>query len=452
MTPTQTNISQTIEAEQSVLGAMLIEPGAVVEALDGLSVAMFSRDVHRMVWQAIAALQEADTEIDLITVTQELKRRGQLEDTGGMAYLSAMVEACPSARNVASYIKPVRDRYIERQLMQASERMAHDVRSREFEIDELLERCEKRVLEVSRLQLSSEPAALDELVLEQRERILEAAQSPLGARGTPSGFGDLDRMTNGFKPSELITLAGCSSMGKSALASQIAFNALKQTKRPVLVFSLEMSKEQWIDRMVSSEARVEGHRLRNGRMSEDEWRRIDNVQRQIMALPMHIIDTPAMTSGEIKAQSRRLRAIHGTPALVVIDYLQIAEPAERQKEERLRVTQMVRDFKNLARHLEAPVLCLSQLSRGVNQRENKRPMLSDLRETSAIEAESDVVLFVYRPAYYQPKHRDNSGWVGDETPEPDEVIVGKQRNGPTGVVPVKFVAEYARFESLEAGR
>jgi replicative DNA helicase len=196
---------------------------------------------------------------------------------------------------------------------------------------------------------------------------------------------------------------------------------------------------------------VEGHRLRNGRMIEDEWRRIDNVQRQIMALPMHIIDTPAMTSGEIKAQSRRLRAIHGTPALVVIDYLQIAEPAERQKEERLRVTQMVRDFKNLARHLEAPVLCLSQLSRGVNQRENKRPMLSDLRETSAIEAESDVVLFVYRPAYYQPKHRDNSGWVNDEAPEPDEVIVGKQRNGPTGVVPVKFVAEFARFESLETG-
>lgn len=447
----QPNLSQTIEAEQSVLGAMLIEPEAVVEALDGLSVAMFTREVHRMVWQAVAALHEADVPVDLITVSQELKRRGQLEETGGMATLSAMVEACPSTRNVASYIKPVRDRHIERQLLLAGERMASDIRSREFEIDELLERSEKRVLEVSRLQLGSEPAALCDLVQGQRVRILEAARNPAGARGTPSGFCDLDRMTNGFKPSELITVAGCSSMGKSALASQIAFNALRQTKRPVLVFSLEMSKEQWIDRMVSSEARIEGHRLRNGRMSEAEWRRLDKVGRQIMALPMHIIDTPAMTSGEIKAQSRRLRAIHGTPALVVIDYLQIAEPAERQKEERLRVTQMVRDFKNLARHLEAPVLCLSQLSRGVNQRENKRPMLSDLRETSAIEAESDVVLFVYRPSYYQAKHRSGGQWEGEGAPEPDEIIVGKQRNGPTGVVPVKFVAEFARFESLEAG-
>lgn len=448
MTHQEHNQPRAMEAESSALGAMLLDGEAASEALEGLGAAMFGRDLHRKIFTAMATVHDAGQPVDLITVAQELRRCGDYEATGGAAYLAALVEACPSARNIAAYIKPVKTAYVQRQLLDAARQMVSDVHAQEFEIDELLERCEKRVLDVSKAQLCAEPSALDDLVQSQRARVLQAAQNPQGSRGTPSGFCDLDRLTNGFKPSELITLAGCSAMGKSALASQIAINALKTTQRPVIVFSLEMSKEQWIDRMAASEARIEGHCLRNGTMEEEQWRRLDHVQRKFAALPMHIVDTPALTTREIKAQTRRLSALHGTPALVVIDYLQIAEPAERCKEERLRVTQMVRDFKNLARQIEAPVLCLSQLSRGVNSRENKRPVLSDLRETSAIEAESDVVLFVYRPAYYRAKHRDDQQETTDHAQEPDEIIIGKQRNGPTGMVPVKFLAEYARFESL----
>jgi len=437
---------QASEAEQSTLGACLMARSAIVEASEKLTGEMFYRELHRKIWDVIIYLHQSG-EVDLINVCEELRRRNQLDEVGGPAYLAALVESCPSSANVLQYIKPVRENFILRQYITAAEKIKSDVYSTDFTADEITARCEKMVMDLGRYQLTAEPHEITSLIDDQRQRILAAAQNPNGVTGVLSGFPDLDKLTNGFRPSELITVAGASAMGKSALASQISANVLKTSCRPVIIFSLEMSKEQWMDRMISAEARVEGHNMRNGRMDQDEWIRVDAAQKDFAKLPMHIVDIPAMTTSEIKAQSRRIAAMHGTPALIVIDYLQIAEPAERIKEERIRVTQMVRDFKNLARQIDCPVMCLSQLSRALASRENKRPTLSDLRETSAIEAESDVVLFIYRPSYYAKKTGEEFQGESDF----DEIIIGKQRNGPVGTVPVKFVSDFARFDNAYLG-
>lgn len=440
-------IPQSLGGEQSTIGACLIDSLALTEAAEILTPEMFYQSNHQIIFAALVELNGTGEKIEIFTLVEKLRRRKELEAVGGSGYLTACIESCSSAKNVATYAQSVKESFIERTLLVASETTARDIYSREYSTDELFERAESRILDAGKHQLTTEPFALADLVAAQRTRVMNAARNPDGGKGTLSGFHDLDAMTGGFKPSELITLAGMSAMGKSALASQIAFNALQCPTAPVLVFSLEMSKEQWLDRMTAAESRIEGWKLRRGKLTAEEWQRLDAHQNHFAGLNMHIVDTPAMTTREIKAQCRRLSAIHGTPALVVIDYLQIAEPSERIKEERLRVTQIVRDFKNLARQIKAPVLCLSQLSRGANSRENKRPVLSDLRETSAIEAESDVVLFVYRPSYYQQKTAAQKQW-GPVDVENDEIIIGKQRNGPTGSVPVRFVAEYARFDNL----
>lgn len=437
---------QANEAEQGALGACLRDATAAGEAIEVLTVEMF-RSLHRPLWRVICDLDAKGEPVDIISVGEELNRRGQMQEIGGAGYLLALREACDTPRNVLSYARRVKDAYVKRSILEANKVSSDDVYSGDYSPDELIERQEARLLELSRHQVQAEANALPDLVAAQRERILTAARNPGKQNGTPTGFPDLDRMLGLMKPSELITIAGQSSMGKSALASQIAFNAARLTRRPVIVFSLEMSKEQWLDRMMGAESSIEGHKLRNGILDDAEWQRLDAMQNFFSGLPMHIVDTPALTTREIKAQCRRIGSKHGTPALIVVDYLQIAEPSERIKEERLRVTQIVRDFKNLARQIEAPVIDLSQLSRAPSQRENKRPQLSDLRETSAIEAESDAVLFVYRPSYYKPKNEVKE-WGVEEA---DEIIVGKQRNGPTGIVPVRFRDEYARFENLAAG-
>ena len=437
---------QSLEAERSTLGACLMSRGAILEAIDRISADMFYRELHRKIWDVIVYLHQSG-EVDLINVVEELRRRDQLDVVGGAAYLTALVESCPSSANIIAYVKPIKENFILRQYIAAGESIRHDALSNEFTSEELTARAEQMVMDIGRYQLTAEPHSIDALVEDQRKRILAAVRNPNGVTGVLSGFADLDKLTNGFRPSELITVAGASAMGKSALASQISAHVLKTSCRPVIVFSLEMSKEQWMDRMVSAEARVEGHNMRNGRMNQEEWMKVDAAQKEFAKLPMHIVDIPALTTTEIKAQSRRIASMHGTPALIVIDYLQIAEPAERVKEERIRVTQMVRDFKNLARQIDCPVMCLSQLSRALASRENKRPTLSDLRETSAIEAESDVVLFIYRPSYYAKKTTDG---FNDES-EFDEIIIGKQRNGPVGTVPVKFIADYARFDNAYFG-
>lgn len=439
---------KAVAAEQSILGSVLIEEAALLDVVDKIHTpAVFSVEIHRLIWESIISIHEKNQPVDFITISQELGRRGQLEEIGGIAYINAMIEACPSARNVLAYIEPVMKAYTQRRLLEASQGIVSTVHRQDIEAEEMLAQSEMMIGEISKELITAESYKLSDLLIDQQKRIMAAVNSPNGARGIPSGFILLDHMTNGFKPTELITLAGASSMGKSALASQIAFNALINSKYPVLIFSLEMSKEQWLDRMVAGEARIEGHRLRNGDMSDDEWRRLLDTRKRIESLPLFIIDTPELTSREIKAQSRQFKAKYGGVAMVVIDYLQISDSAEKIQDERLRVTRLVRDYKSLARYIEAPVLCLSQVTRGVNQRENKRPMLSDLRETSAIEAESDIVMFVYRPNYYLKKLIPPDQWSAADA-EPDEIILGKQRNGPTGIIQVKFLEEYARFENL----
>lgn len=442
-------IPQSLESEQGTLGAMIIEPDAIVEASEIVTAEMFKRPLHQKIFAAILALHDRNVDVNLITLVEELRDKGNLEEVGGAAYLGHLEDACPNTRIVSTYAHVVKSKFVLRELLKASEGIKKDVFGCEGDVDAVVEKSERRLQDVGKSLVDSVSFALSDLVAAQRERIFKAAQNPQGSKGVPSGFYDLDKLTNGFKPSQLITVAGMSSMGKSAFASQIAYNTLKLTKRPVFVFSLEMDKEQWIDRMVASEARINGFDIENGTMTPGEWDRLTEQQEIFAKLPMFVVDTPAMTTREIKAQCRRLASLHGVPALIVVDYLQIAELAEKTDQERIRVTRMIKDFKNLARIIKAPVICLSQLTRSVNTRENKRPTLSDLRETSAIEAESDVVLFVYRPSYYKAPNEQKNEWVNDIVDEPDEIIIGKQRKGPRGgIVPVKFIPEYARFENL----
>lgn len=444
-----TSIFNSLDGEQGTLGAMLMEPDAVSEAMDILSGVEFYREMHRKTWDVIVKLYNAGTDIDLITVGEELRIHGELDSVGGFSYLTALIEACPSAANVAAYAQPVKDTYLLRCVVKAGEDMIRDVKSQEFGVDDILARCEKRVMDISRDQTQAKASTLSELVERQVERVIHAAENPGDRTGVETGFVDLDRQINRFKPGELIVVAGNTGMGKSTLASGIATHVCKATRLPVFVFTMEMNEDMWLDRMVCAEAGINGQDLANGLLStQQQWEDLKTAQALFAELPMIVVDTPGMTTASIRAQSRRLAAIHGTPALVVIDYLQIANIAEKCENERIRVTRMIVDLKNLARQIEAPVVCLSQITREAEKRDDKRPRNSDLRETGAIEAESDVVLFVHRPSYYKRKMAAELGKEYNEPDEPDEIIIGKQRSGPAGIIiPVRFASEYARFEN-----
>jgi len=445
---------QSLEAEQSTIGACLMERDAIARAVELLTADDFYRELHKKIYRVILKLFDKGEPVDIVTVAEDLRRAGQLEECGGADYLSSLIEACPSSANVEAYARAVQEKSVLRQLLTASEQIAGWAYQPDTdEIHTLVDKAEKRIFEIGQKQLRDGFVHIKPLLMSAYDQIERQFQHKGEATGIATGFYDLDDMTSGLQPTDLIILAARPSMGKTALALNIAHHIALKERQPVAIFSLEMSKEQLVQRLICSQAEIKSQDLRRGRVQDSDWHRITNAVNELYQAPIFIDDVPGAGTFEMRAKARRLTAEHGQLGLIVIDYLQLAHSSGKSENRVQEISEIARAFKSMARELKCPIIALSQLSRAVEQREDKRPMLSDLRESGAIEADADIVTFIYRPSYYRRKAQMKDGQLDPNAePDPDEgiaeIIIGKQRNGPVGMVKLGFQPEFARFTNL----
>ncbi len=430
---------QNIEVEQSILSAILIENNTLPEVLEVVSEKDFYREAHRKIFAAMLDLFERNEPADLITITNILKEQGRLESVGGASYLAELVDTVPMATNAAHYAKIIREKATLRQLIER----AASITTRCFEdrgdVEEVLDFAERSIFEISENKVRPAFHALADILNDTYKAVEDAVGNKILVTGVPTGYHMLDEKTSGLQPSDLIVIAGRPSMGKTALALNIAQNASNQTGIPVGIFSLEMSKEQLSLRMLSSEARIDSSRMRGGFLSESDLARINRAAGTLYDLPIYIDDSPAISALEIRAKARRMKMEKGL-GLVIVDYLQLMRGRASAERRDLEISEISRSLKALAKEINIPVVALSQLNRKVEERSNKRPVLSDLRESGAIEQDADVIVFIYRDEVYNKKEGE-----ADKTAEID---VAKQRNGPTGTVKLTFLDYCTRFEDM----
>jgi len=443
-----------VEAEQSVLGSMLLESAAVEKAAELLTPEDFYRESHQMLFEAILAINARNEPVDLITVQNELRNRDVLAAIGGIGYLTALFGAVPSPAAVEHYAKIVQEKSMLRRLIQAAMEVIGMARNPEpdQEIGDVIDQSERLIFNVAQKRANQFFSPLSPLLLTVYERAEELNERKERISGLATGFSQLDMMTAGLQKADMIIVAGRPSMGKTSLCLTIAQHAAIREKQTVAIFSLEMSKEQLALRMLCSEALVSSHRVRTGHLNDDEWGNLaESVQRMYEA-PIYIDDATDTSALTMRAKCRRLAAEKGL-GLIIVDYLQLMHSHRRTENRVQEIGEIARGLKSLARELQVPVIALSQLSRAVEQRENKRPMLSDLRESGSIEAEADLVCFLYREAYYKQKEARDAGELFEkpdaEVVEETEFILGKHRNGPTGYVKIGFMPDYAKFVDLE---
>ncbi|MGH7701266.1 MAG: replicative DNA helicase [Gemmatimonadales bacterium] len=434
------------EAEQAVLGAMLLDQDAALKAAELLDDAMFYREGHRALFRAMAGLTERGEVIDPVTLRDELVRRGDLDRAGGMEYLGSLVDVVPTAANVEYHCRIVRDKAVLRRLVEAATAIIQDVYDGRTMSGEVLDAAEHRVFQVAQLKRAEEFVRIKELIWPTMERI-EQLQSGRGAvTGVPTGFTDLDRVTAGFQRSDLVIIAARPSMGKTAFALNCVQHAAIEHNIGVAIFSLEMSKDQLVQRLLCSEGLVDAQRLRRGQLRDDDYPKLARAAGLLGTAPMWIDDSAALTPLAMRSKARRLKAEHHI-GLVVVDYLQLMQGPTDAESRQQEISYISRSLKALAKELEVPVVALSQLSRAPEQRggEHRRPQLSDLRESGAIEQDADVVVFIYRQEFYDgpvdPKTNESIEGLSD-------IIVGKQRNGPTGTIRLYFKKEFTRFDNL----
>lgn len=432
---------QNLEAEQSILGGILLNNQSLNQVLEILAVDDFYSEAHRKIFTAILDLSEKSEPIDLITLSDALKDRGRLDQVGGIAYLSSLVENVPSAANIAYYSKIVKEKSILRKLIGTATEILDKSYGIGSDIDSVLDEAEHAIFEIAQKKIKPAFSPIKDVVKETFKNIEKLYEKKELITGVASGFEKLDEMTAGLQKSDLIVVAGRPSMGKTAFALNIAQHAAINEGVPVAVFSLEMSKEQLALRMLSSEARVDSQRLRKGFLGETDWPKLTAAAGSLSDALIFIDDTPAITALEMKAKARRLKAEHGL-GLIILDYLQLMKGSDSTRDSREQeISEISRSLKALAKELNIPVIALSQLNRKVEDRTNRRPQMADLRESGAIEQDADVIIFLYRDEVYN-KSEDN--------PEKGiaEVIIGKQRNGPVGTIKVAFLERYTRFENL----
>lgn len=428
---------QSLEAERSVLGAVMLDQEALLSVLEILKVEDFYREAHRLIYRVILDLNERREAVDLLTVTEELRRRNELDVVGGVSYLTSLTGEVPSSANAGYYARLVAQKSTLRALMQAAGRITELALNETHEIDHVLDEAERLIFEVAGGRRRSGFVPIKEVLIKTFEQ-LEYINAHKGqVTGIPT-FHDLDRLLSGLQPSDLIICAARPGMGKTSFCLNIAQQVACRQKVTVAIFSLEMSREQLVQRMLASEAMVEQHRMRTGFIKEEDWARLVNAAGILGEAPIYIDDTPAVSALEIRAKARRLQMEAGL-GLVVVDYLQLMHSHRRVDNRQQEIALISRSMKALARELNAPVLVLSQLNRGVEQRQDKKPVMADLLESGAIEADADVVLFLYRPQYYYPD-TDRKGIA--------EVIVAKHRNGPVGTVEMAFLPEFTKFVDL----
>lgn len=437
----------SIEAEQSVLGGLLLDNEALDRITDLISEKDFYRSEHRLIFQQMSRLLERGKPADVITVSEAIEQAGLTDETGGLAYLGELAANTPSAANIRRYAEIVRERAVLRHLVVAGDEIATDaLNPLGRDAKELLDTAEQKVFAIAEMGARSQQGFvhINPLLTQVVERIQELhdRDNPSEITGVPTGFTDLDSKTSGLQPGDLIIVAGRPSMGKTAFALNIAEYVAVDVGLPVAVFSMEMGGTQLAMRMLASIGRLDSHRVRTGRLTDDEWSRLTYALGKLHEAPMHIDETGGMNPTDLRGRARRLKRQVGKLGLIVIDYIQLMGTTRQGENRATEVSEISRSLKALARELEVPIIALSQLSRKVEERTDKRPMMSDLRESGAIEQDADVILMMYREEYYKP-----------DTPDKGmaEVIIGKQRNGPTGTVNLAFLGEYTRFENLARG-
>ena len=437
----------SIESESSVLGGLLLDNAAWDRVSDLLGDSDFYRYEHRLVYGAIGHLINASKPADVITVFEQLQSLGKAEEIGGLTYLNSLAQYVPSAGNIRRYAEIVRERSILRKLVSASDEIATNAFNPQGRpVADIVDEAEQKIFNIgeqgSRLKQGFQ--GMETLVVQLLDRVQEMADNPNDVTGVPTGFYDLDRMTAGFQAGDLIVLAARPSMGKTALAINIAEHVALNEGLPVAVFSMEMGAAQLAVRIVGSIGRIDQSHLRTGRLTDEEWPRLSEAIERLRNISLHIDESAGLTSSELRANARRLARQCGQLGLIVVDYLQLMSGSSSSEENRAtELGEISRGLKMLAKELKCPVVALSQLNRSVETRPDKRPMMSDLRESGAIEQDADIIMFIYRDEYY----------TKDACKEPGiaEVIIAKQRNGPTGVVKLAFLKPITKFESLAGG-
>jgi replicative DNA helicase len=438
----------SMEAESSVLGGLLLDNKSWEQVADLLSEGVFYRYEHRQVYAAIHALINASRPADVITVYEHLQSIGKAEEVGGLGYLNSLAQYVPSASNIRRYAEIVRERAILRKLVTASDEIATNAFNTQGKpVPQILDEAEQKIFQIgeegSRLKQGFQ--SMDQLAVILLDRVNQMADSPNDITGVPSGFVDFDKMTSGMQAGDLIVLAARPSMGKTALAINIAEHVALNEGLPVAVFSMEMGASQLAIRIVGSIGRIDQQRLRTGKLNQEEWPRLTEAMEKLRNVSLHIDETPSLTPMELRANARRLARTCGKLGLIVVDYLQLMSGNSSSSNGDNRATEIgeiSRGLKMLAKELQCPVIALSQLNRSVETRTDKRPMMSDLRESGAIEQDADVIMFIYRDDYYNKDSKE---------PGVAEIIIGKHRNGPTGTVKLAFLKPITRFESLASG-
>lgn len=432
---------QNQEAEQSVLGGVLLDNEAIHRVIESMEPADFYREAHRKIYQAIIDLYSRNEPADLVTVMNVLKVSGALEEVGGASYLSTLVDRVPSAANVVSYARIIREKAIVRRLIEGATEIAEKGYRDDGDVDEFVDNAERIIFDIAQKKTKKGFTPVKEIVKDSFKAIEQLYERKELLTGVSTGYGELDRLTCGLQRSDLIIVAGRPSMGKTAFALNIVEHAAIDSKIVCAVFSLEMSQEQLVRRMLCSRAEVDASKLRGGFLAESDWPRLTRAAGILSEAPIFIDDSPALTALEVRAKARRLHREHGL-GLLVVDYLQLMRGGYRIESREREISEISRALKALAKELDIPVIALSQLNRSVENRQDKRPQLADLRESGAIEQDADVIAFVYRDEMYNPESPD----VGKA-----EIIIGKQRNGPTGKTVLAFRNSITRFDELARG-
>jgi replicative DNA helicase len=442
---TDRSLPHNLEAEKSVLGAILINNETFNQAAEVIDAQDFFRDAHRRIFEKMVVLTDRSEPVDLVTLKDELARSDELEEVGGPAYVSALTDGVPRSANVEYYARIVKEKSTLRRLIQSATQVLSRAYEAEEDADLLLDEAERSIFQIAEHRLRKGFVALSEMVGSGYDMIEKLQEHRGLVTGVPSGFVDLDELTSGFQNSDLVIVAARPSMGKTSLVLNIALHCGIHAGKTVGIFSLEMAKEQLFMRMLTAEARVDAHRFRGGYLGEDDYARLVDAFGRLHDAKVFVDDTPSAGILEMRAKARRLKLEHGLDMLV-IDYLQLMQGRGRFENRQQELASISRSLKILAKELEIPILALSQLSRAPEARGDHRPQLSDLRESGALEQDADVVLFIFREEMYASD--------GDRRPEVEgvaELLLSKQRNGPTGTVRLAFIKKYTRFESLSSG-
>ena len=432
---------QNLEAEQSLLGGLLVDAESINKVADIVGPDDFYREAHARIYEVMLDLYDRNEPIDLITVSSAGKDKGIIEKIGGITYLNTLVDLMPSAANIAQYAKMVREKALLRRLMNVATEIIEKGHEVDMSVDSYIDEAEKMIFQVSENKLKPSFFSVRDIVKENVKTIEKLSQNKQAVIGVPTGFTDLDKLTSGLQPSDLIVVAGRPSMGKTALCMNIAqyVGNLNSGTAPVGIFSLEMSKEQLVTRLLSSESEVGQSKLRTGSLSGTDWQRLAQAAGKLCEASIFIDDSPGLTVLELRARARRLKKEHGL-SLLIIDYLQLMKGRNNSERREQEISEISRSLKGLAKELNIPVIAISQLNRMVESREDRRPRLSDLRESGAIEQDADVIVFIYRDEVYNKNDEATKGIA--------EAIIGKQRNGPTDTVRLAFLSECAAFRNL----